>query len=145
MPASIAGNELSIRFGRHRAIPAIQFASGAIAFLIAMNADGSMLILLPLILLYALTVPADSGSLTSGMSASADLRYRGATLAMHSTVGFGLSALAGWLLGLCLDAFGGAMQAQAWQAAFLLLSCSILFGPLALRLGKRGANTAKSQ
>jgi len=145
MPASIAGNELSIRFGRHRAIPAIQFASGAIAFLIAMNADGSMLILLPLILLYALTVPADSGSLTSGMSASADLRYRGATLAMHSTVGFGLSALAGWLLGLCLDAFGGAMQAQAWQAAFVLLSCSILFGPLALRLGKRDANTAKSQ
>ena len=133
MPASIAGNELSIRLGRHRAIRGIQFASAAIALLIGLNTDGSILLLLPLILIYALTVPADSGSLTAGMSASADPRFRGATLAMHSTVGFGLSALAGWMLGFCLDGFGGASQAQAWQAAFFLLALSILLGPLVLR------------
>jgi hypothetical protein len=53
---------------------------------------------------------------------------------MHSTVGFGLSALAGWMLGFCLDGFGGASQAQAWQAAFFLLAFSILLGPLVLRI-----------
>lgn len=57
MPASIAGNELSIRLGRHRAIRGIQFASAAIALLIGLNTDGSILLLLPLILIYALTVP----------------------------------------------------------------------------------------
>ncbi|MEY3477510.1 MAG: hypothetical protein RLY65_1910 [Pseudomonadota bacterium] len=116
MPASIAGNELSIRLGRHRAIRGIQFASAAIALLIGLNTDGSILLLLPLILIYALTVPADSGSLTAGMSASADPRFRG------------------WMLGFCLDGFGGASQAQAWQAAFFLLAFSILLGPLVLRI-----------
>ena len=35
--------------------------------------------LLPLLLAYALTVPADSGALTSGMSMAAHPDYRGAT------------------------------------------------------------------
>jgi hypothetical protein len=70
------------------------------------------------------------------MSENADTRFRGATLAMHSTLGFGLSALAGWALGYCLDQFGGTSRGDAWQAAFLLLATSILFGPLALKLSK---------
>jgi hypothetical protein len=45
-----------------------------------------------LLLAYGLTVPADSGALTAGMSAAATNEHRGATLALHSTVGFGLSA-----------------------------------------------------
>lgn len=32
---------------------------------------------------------------------------RGATMAMHSTVGFGLSALGSWGIGVALDAAGG--------------------------------------
>jgi MFS family permease len=136
MPASIAGNELSLRYGRHRAISGIQFASASIALLIGLNTNASIIVLLPMILLYAITVPADSGSLTSGMSENADTRFRGATLAMHSTLGFGLSALAGWALGYCLDQFGGTSRGDAWQAAFLLLATSILFGPLALKLSK---------
>ena len=43
-----------------------------------------------------MTIPADSGALTSGMAASAVPANRGATMALHSTVGFGLSALGGW-------------------------------------------------
>jgi predicted MFS family arabinose efflux permease len=132
MPASIFGNELSLRFGRHRAISAVMFSSAAVALLIGIFADKSPWVLLPLIIVYAFTVPADSGALTSGMTMAADPRYRGATMAMHSTVGFSLSALGAWVVGIALDAAGGPQNATAWMAAFAVLAAGILFGPLAL-------------
>ncbi|MBK8763722.1 MAG: MFS transporter, partial [Burkholderiaceae bacterium] len=76
MPASILGNEFSIRFGRHRAVSVIQIVSALVALSIGALAGGPPLLLLILVLCYAVTVPADSGSLTAGMSASADPRFR---------------------------------------------------------------------
>jgi len=55
---------------------------------------------------------------------------------VHSTVGFGLSALSGWMVGLALDFQGGAQEPQAWLAAFGVLAAGIMLGPLALRLSK---------
>ena len=132
MPASILGNECSIRFGRHRAVSVIQVVSALVALAIGALAGGSPLLLLALVLLYAVTVPADSGSLTAGMSASADPALKGATMALHSTVGFGLSALAGWSVGVALDAFGGAGSTQGWLAGFAVLAVGVALGPLAL-------------
>ena len=107
MPASILGNEFALRFGRHRAIIGRDVAFRRGGALIGAFADKSPWLLLPLILVYAITVPADSGALTSGMSMAADPDYRGATMAVHSTVGFSLSALGAWALGVALDAAGG--------------------------------------
>jgi predicted MFS family arabinose efflux permease len=132
MPASILGNELALRFGRHRAISSVMFASAGVGLLIGFFADRSPWLLLPLILIYALTVPADSGALTSGMSMAANPSYRGATMAMHSTVGFSLSALGAWAVGVALDAAGGPQSSTAWMAAFSVLAAGILLGPLAL-------------
>lgn len=132
MPASIFGNEMALKFGRHRAIMVIMIASAGVALAIGLSADKSPWVLLPLIALYALTVPADSGALTSGMTMAANPNYRGATMAMHSTVGFGLSALGSWGVGMALDLAGGPSQASAWTAAFVLLAGGIMLGPLAL-------------
>jgi predicted MFS family arabinose efflux permease len=132
MPASIFGNELALRFGRHRAITAVMLSSAAVALLIGVFADKSPWVLLPLIVVYAFTVPADSGALTSGMTMAADPNYRGATMAMHSTVGFSLSALGAWGLGVALDAAGGPLSSSAWTAAFSVLAAGILLGPIAL-------------
>ena len=132
MPASILGNELALKLGRHRAISAVMFASAAVALLIGYLSDQSPWVLIPLLLVYALTVPADSGALTSGMAMSADPENRGATMAMHSTVGFSLSALGAWVIGVALDAAGGPASAHAWTAAFAVLAFGILLGPLAL-------------
>ena len=137
MPASILGNEFALRFGRHRAISAVMFASAAVALLIGVFADKSPWLLLPLMLVYAITVPADSGALTSGMSMAADPSYRGATMAMHSTVGFSLSALGAWAVGVALDAAGGPQSSSAWMAAFSVLAAGILLGPLALYWSRR--------
>ena len=132
MPASILGNELALKLGRHRAISAVMLASAVVALLIAAMADQSPWVLLPLLLVYAVTVPADSGALTSGMTMAADPDNRGATMAMHSTVGFSLSALGAWALGVALDAAGGPHSASAWTTAFVVLAGGILLGPLAL-------------
>jgi MFS family permease len=132
MPASILGNELSIRFGRHRAITVIQLLSAAVGLAIGAFADASPALLFALVLLYAFTVPADSGSLTAGMSQAAAAGQRGVTMALHSTVGFGTSALAGWLVGLALDAAGGAGSPTGWFAGFAVLSAGVLAGPLVL-------------
>ena len=133
LPASILGNEASIRFGRRRAISVIMFASAAVAIAIGCSATLSALLLLPLVLLYGVTVPGDSGSLTAGMSLSAIPASRGATMALHSTVGFGLSALGAWATGVALDAAGGPATATGWLAAFSLLAAGVLLGPIALR------------
>ncbi|MEY4154652.1 MAG: hypothetical protein RLZZ278_1500 [Pseudomonadota bacterium] len=134
MPASILGNELSLRFGRARAISWIQVISALTALSIGVLAGGSAWVILVLIFIYAVTVPADSGSLTAGMMSYAQPQFKGLTLAMHSTVGLGLSALSGWMVGLALDSHGGTQDPQAWLAAFGVLAAGVMLGPLALRL-----------
>ena len=137
LPASILGNEAALRYGRHRAISIVMLCSALVAAAIGLTAGVSPWLSLALLLCYAFTVPADSGALTSGMSGAAEPRYRGATLALHSTVGFGLSALGGWAVGAAIDAAGGASSQQGWMAAFMVMGAGILFGPLALWWSRR--------
>ena len=138
MPASILGNEAAIRFGRHRAIGIVQASSGLIGLTIGLAAGAPPWLLLALILMHAVTIPADSGALTSGMANSATPHARGVTMAMHSTIGFGLSAIGGWTFGLALDAAGGPQSPHGWFAGFSLLAGAILLGPLALWWSRRG-------
>src|SRR5688572_10289447 len=137
LPASLLGNEAALRFGRHRAITAVMLGSAVVASAIAVTAGVSAWLSLFLLLLYALTVPADSGALTSGVTAAADAQYRGATLALHSMVGFGLSALGGWAVGVAIDLAGGPTTSQGWSAAFMVMGAGILLGPLALWWSRR--------
>ena len=56
LPASVFGNEASIRFGRHRAITIIMLASAAVGLSIGFCAGLSPLILLPLVLVAGLLI-----------------------------------------------------------------------------------------
>lgn len=132
LPASVLGNEAALRFGRHRALTVIMVASAAVAMAIGLSIGASPLWLLALVVAYGFTVPADSGALTSGTTASAVPMNRGATLALHSTVGFGLSALGAWGAGVVLDVAGGPGQHSGWLAMFALLAAGIALGPIAL-------------
>jgi predicted MFS family arabinose efflux permease len=131
-PASILGNEGAIRYGRHRAIATVMIASTCIGLAIGATVTASPLLLLILILAYGFAIPADSGALTSGMSASAVPAQRGATMALHTTVGFGLSAVGAWAVGVALDAGGGAASPTGWLTAFAVLAAGSLLGPVAL-------------
>ena len=132
MPASILGNEAALRFGRHRAISLVMIGSAIVALTIGFNTSAPAWVLAALLFAYGLTVPADSGALTAGMSAAADPRHRGATLALHSTIGFGLSAAGAWGTGVALDLAGGPQSASGWLLAFTVLAIGIATGPVAL-------------
>ena len=140
LPASLLGNEAALRYGRHRAISAIMIASAAVALAIGFGTTLPAPLLLMLLLIYGFTVPGDSGALTSGMSASAVAQQRGATMALHSTVGFGLSALGAWGGGVALDAAGGPASESGWLAAFALLAAGVLLGPVILWWSRRTAS-----
>ena len=142
LPASLLGNEAALRFGRHRAISVVMLSSALVAGAIALTAGVSPWLSLFLLLLYSFTVPADSGALTSGVTAAADPHFRGATLALHSMVGFGLSALGGWAVGVAIDAAGGPGSARGWMAAFMVMGAGILLGPLLLWWSRRSQSVS---
>jgi hypothetical protein len=115
--------------------------STVVGLAIGAAATASSLFLLVLILIYALTIPADSGALTSGMSQSAVPAQRGATMALHTTVGFGLSAAGAWAMGVALDAGGGPASPTGWLVAFAVLAAGSLLGPVALWWSRRNSTT----
>lgn len=133
VPATVLGNEGALRFGRHRSITSVMTASALIAFAIASLVSAPQVVLLVLLLTYAFTLPGDSGALTSGMAMNAAPAERGATMALHSMIGFGMAALGGAAVGLAIDAAGGPQSDAGWTAAFLVMGLGIAAGPLALK------------
>lgn len=137
LPASIAGNELALRFGRPRALKAIMTISAAVGCMVGWSTGLPAVAVFVLLLVYSFTVVADSGALTAGAVAAARPEAKGATMALHSTLGFGVSFLGPVLFGLALDLGGGESRPVAWALAFSLCGLSVLFGPLALRWAAR--------
>ena len=73
MPASILGNEAAIRFGRHRAIVAFMCLAALVAIADRLRRRRrARRCCWPCCSSTRLPIPADSGALTSGMTASAD-------------------------------------------------------------------------
>jgi len=64
-------------------------------------------------------------------------------MALHSTVGFGLSAAGGWAVGIAIDAGGGMAAPSGWLAAFLVMAVGGLCGPLALWWSSRKPGLAR--
>ncbi len=145
MPASILGNEAALRLGRHRAITIVMVASACVALTIGLTSTAPGWLVASLLILYGLTVPADSGALTAGMAASASAQHRGTTMALHSTVGFGLSAAGAWGTGVALDLAGGPQTSTGWLSAFTVLAVGISLGPLALLWSRRAGHETKSR
>lgn len=136
-PASILGNELALKLGRHRAITLVMLLSAAVGLAIGFTAGLSPWLTLILVLVHAFTVPGDSGALTSGMATAADPKFRGASMAVHSTVGFAFTAVGGWLIGVILDLAGGVNAPHAWTMAYAMMSAGVALGPLCLWWGRR--------
>ncbi len=136
LPASIGGNELCRRFGRRKTIGAIMLASALMSFGIGFAAPLPYALVVALALLYGVAVLGDSASLTAGAVASAPSGGRGATLAVHSTLGFTAAFLGPLATGMALDLLQGT-PTLAWGAAFAVMGLGSALGPLALLLGKK--------
>src|SRR5437899_7095340 len=82
-----------------------------------------------LVLLYAGLIWSDSSSLTAGSAGSAEPGRRGATLAVHSTLGYAGGFLGPLALGATLDLLGGA-SVLGWGLAFGHVTVALLLGAL---------------
>jgi MFS family permease len=132
MPASIIGNEFALRIGRRRLLYAVMTCSALLAVGLGAASALPFAILLLIGAIYSVFVTADSASLTAGAVERALPGQRGATMAMHSLLGFGAASLGPLAFGAALD-LGGDSAAGSWLAGFAILGAGVLAGPLALR------------
>jgi len=122
--ATVMGNEMSIRFGRRRLIIGAMVASIACACLLGLAAPQSYILATVLILIYGFMISLDSSSLTAGTAGSAEPSRRGATLAVHSTLGYAGGFLGPLVIGWTLDVSGG-MSPSSWMLAFALVAACV--------------------
>ncbi|HYM31313.1 MAG TPA: MFS transporter [Candidatus Cybelea sp.] len=134
MPASIIGNEGSIRFGRRRTVLTVMIVSIGVALAVGAAAAAPLWLVVALIALHAVTIAGDSGSITAGTVGAATPEAQGATMAVHSTIGFGTSFLGPLVIGVALDHAGGSASASGWLAAYAVMALGTMLGPLALWL-----------
>jgi MFS family permease len=132
--ASIGGNELCVRFGRARTISAVMLATAPMAAAIGFAAPLPYGLVVVFAIVYSTAVMLDSAALTAGALTAAEAGRQGATMAVHSLLGFAAAAVGPVVLGAILDATGGGTEPSSWGTAFASLAAVGLLGPLALRL-----------
>lgn len=132
VPATIFGNELAQRFGRRRVILCFMTAATLISCLIGFAASLPAGLLIALIFVYSIAIMGDSGSLTAGTAGAAAAGYGGATLALHSILGFGGAFFGPLAVGLVLDLAGGETHIVAWGLAFATMGLGSAVGGAAL-------------
>jgi len=131
--ASVLGNEAAIRLGRRRLITLAMLASAVCAVALGFAGARSYPLAFALIVLYGPIVWLDSSSLTAGTAGSAEPSRRGATLAVHSMLGYIGGFIGPLMVGFVLDLQGG-MSAPAWAAAFSLIAALMLMALAAFLL-----------
>jgi predicted MFS family arabinose efflux permease len=123
--ASVLGNEAAIQVGRRRLISLALIGSAVCAGLLGFIGARSYPIAVGLMLIYGVIVWLDSSSLTAGTAGTADPSRRGATLAVHSMLGYIGGFVGPLAVGWVLDLQGG-MSAMAWAAAFSMIAALML-------------------
>ncbi len=123
--ASLFGSEMSIRFGRVRLIRIAISGSVLVGAVIGFLGPSSYALAAMLVLAYGFVIWLDSSSLTAGTAGSADPSRRGATLAMHSMLGYGGGFVGPLAIGWTLDLAGG-MSRIGWGAAYLTVAVLVL-------------------
>ncbi|MCA3362427.1 MAG: MFS transporter [Roseomonas sp.] len=140
--SSLAGNRLAESLGRDR-IVAIAMLSGAALSLVAGFAFGaSPFGVLLFVFLWNAAIYLDSSALTAGTVQAADPALRGATMGLHSMLGYAGGFVGPLLTGVVLDLAGGEGVA-AWGLAFGHVAFIMLAGFAVLRWLGRGADSPR--
>jgi len=139
--ASVLGNEASIALGRARLVRLTMTLSIACGAVIGFSGGGSYPLAAALVIFYGILIWLDSSSLTAGTTAFAEPSRRGATLAIHSMLGYAGGFIGPLAIGWTLDAMGG-MSQFAWGVAFgtcalVVLAGRVAFGILAIDTDER--------
>jgi MFS family permease len=133
--ASVLGNEASIRFGRRRLVLAAMGLSIVSGLLVGFLGSTGYWIAAALIVLYGIIIWLDSSSLTAGAAGSADPARRGATLAVHSMLGYAGGFVGPLMMGWVLDLSGG-MSPLGWGLAFASVAVTMALALVAFAVLK---------
>lgn len=140
VPVAMAVGEVAARRNRRRVLGWVHmaaFASG-IALVVSPLTSLSPNVVAVLAILYGMAIYADTGAVSAGTVATADPALRGATMAVHATIGFIGATLGPAVAGVALDLAGGREAPVAWSAALAVGVAGGLIGPAALRWVGRG-------
>lgn len=127
--ASVLGNEASLKWGRARLVRISMTLSIVCGLVIGFAGAMSYALATVLVIVYGILIWLDSSSLTAGTTLNADPARRGATLAIHSMLGYAGGFVGPLALGWTLDAMGG-MSQHAWGVAFGVMALAVLVGRL---------------
>ncbi len=130
---SIFGNEMSIRLGRQRLVRLAMTLSIVCAATIGFIGPTTYTIAVMFVLLYGVVIWLDSSSLTAGAAGAAAPDKRGATLAIHSMLGYAGGFLGPLSIGFILDWSGG-MSVMGWGYAFAGTAVVLLAGRIAFAI-----------
>jgi MFS family permease len=132
--SSVLGNELAMRYGRNRVVPAVMVCSGLFTCLFGLFSGLPWYAIVGLSFVLLSLHMGDSSALTSGMVVNSDPGMRGSSMALHSMLGFGAGFVAPLAFGAVLDAGGGNASPTAWTLAYASLGVLGVLAPLFLRL-----------
>lgn len=139
VPASIVGAEIALRMGRPQLIARVAFAAIALALGIGWIGTTHFLACALGLVLYNIAILGDSGAITTGLVEAADPEARGATLALHSLVGFLGGALGPIAVGVALTLLGGPSSRTGWAAALAVMALGSAVAAAAVVRGRASA------
>ncbi len=141
---SITGNESAQKFGRRRVVTLAMGSAAALSLATGWMLEVSFVLALALVLAWNAAIYLDSSALTAGTVQAAGPGLRGATMGLHSMLGYAGGFLGPLGVGLALDAFGDG--ALGWGIGFGQIALLTLAGLAAVRvLGREpdGAATGR--
>ncbi len=131
MPASILGNEMAIRYGRRKVALVLMSISALVCFAVGFTSMVSYVLASIFCIIHGITIASESSTVTAGAIGNSIKGFKGATMAMHSTVGFIGSIMGPLMFGLMLD-LGGGESTLGFVLGFGHMGVIMLLGPLVL-------------
>jgi predicted MFS family arabinose efflux permease len=138
--SSLLGNRLAETLGRDRIVAIAMLSGAALSLVAGFGFAASPFVVLLLVFLWNAAIYLDSSALTAGTVQAADPALRGATMGLHSMLGYAGGFVGPLLAGVMLDWAGGEGVA-AWGIAFGHVAFIMLAGFAVLRWLGRGADS----
>jgi MFS family permease len=133
-PASVLGNEIARRFGRHKTITFVMLASTILACILGFSAHWPFWVVIVLSFTYFIAIISDSAALTAGVVAAAPDGYDGTTMSVYSCIGFTGSFAGPLMFGIVLDLTSKFAIGTPWSYAFVFIGAIGMLGSLSLAL-----------
>lgn len=142
LPATIFGNEAAIKHGAVRVMVIFFIAATVIGLPLGYLADSSYVLVLAVASVFGVLVGCNASSVTAGTVQVAEPERRGATMALHSCLGFLGGFLGPLAFGYVLDHAGGGHAVGAWGLAFAGSAAMCIVGAALVTLLARSGRKA---